>query len=181
MATTPTVSLNTMSGSNLTSNINLLQPSNFKVVIDRKKYGNLQFFAQRVVHPGLTISNATLPYKRISSISIPGDTATFEDLSFDVLMDEEMNSYLEVYNWMLRQLTENPQNKYSNKAQKQMDPISVDISLIITSSHNNLVRTIKYYDCIPTSIGTMLLESVSSDTTIVTYPLTFKIGYFEIE
>ena len=33
----------------LTENFNFLQASNFKVVIDRKKYGNLEFFAQRVI------------------------------------------------------------------------------------------------------------------------------------
>ena len=32
----------------LTDNFNFLQASNFKVVIDRKKYGNLEFFAHQV-------------------------------------------------------------------------------------------------------------------------------------
>jgi hypothetical protein len=181
MATSNSVNLGILSSSSLTNNINFLQPSNFKVIIDRKKYGNLQFFAQRVVHPGMSISNVTLPYKRISTISIAGDTANFEDLSFDVLIDEEMNSYTEVYNWMLRQLSENPQRNYTNRAARQEEPIEVDITLIITSSHNNAVRKIKYYDCIPTSIGTMLMEATVSDTQIITYPLTFKVGYFEVE
>ena len=54
----------------LTENFNFLQASNFKVVIDRKKYGNLEFFAQRVIHPGVTVTAPIVPYKRIQSIAV---------------------------------------------------------------------------------------------------------------
>lgn len=159
------------------SNLNFLQPSNFKVVIDRKKYGNLEFFVQRVVHPGLTISNPTIPYSRIGSISVPGDTAQFEDLSMDVIMDEQMKGYTEVYDWMLRSVQTNHTARDARKAE---EPIEVDILLAITSSNNNLIKQIRYRDCVPTSLGTMLMESVTNTTTVVTFPLTFKVGYFEV-
>lgn len=176
----PNTSIELMTGDNtLTQNLNFLQPSNFKVVIDRKKFANLEFFCQRVVHPGLIINTPTIPYKRIGNIAIAGDTAEFEDLSFDVIIDEEMKSYIEVYEWLLRQVeTNHVASKYSGNSNDE--PHQVDMTLSITSSHNNTVKQIKYIDCIPTNIGTMLMESVTSETPIITFPVTFKIGYFEV-
>ena len=84
----------------LTENFNFFQPTNFKIVIDRKQYGNLEFFAQRVTHPGISIPSPNVSYKRVSSISIPGDTLSFDELSFDVIVDENLESYIEVYNWV---------------------------------------------------------------------------------
>ena len=35
----------------LTSNINYLQPTGFRISIDRKRYPNLEYFCQQVIHP----------------------------------------------------------------------------------------------------------------------------------
>jgi len=163
--------------SEVTQNFNFLQPSNFKVVIDRKKFGNLEFFAQRVVHPGVTVSAPIVPYKRIQSVSIARDTLGVDDLSFDVLTDENLTSYIEVYN-LLESLVQTP-NKNKNKL-IAADEHEMDITLSILSSHNNTIKKIRYIDCVPVNIGTLLLESVGGDTPVVTFPVTFKVSYFEL-
>lgn len=163
--------------SELTQNLNFLQPTNFKVVIDRKRYGNLEFFAQRVSHPGVTVSSPTLPYRGMASVSLPGDTFTLSDLSFNVIVDEDLKSYLEVFNW-LKDLVEVPYEKSMRDFTEKQE---VDITLSIQNSHNNTTREIRYIDCIPTSLGTMDLESVIGDDQVVTFPVTFTIGYFEIK
>lgn len=163
--------------SEVTQNFNFLQPSNFKVVIDRKKFGNLEFFAQRVVHPGVTVSAPIVPYKRIQSVSIAGDTLGVDDLSFDVLTDENLSSYIEVYN-LIESLVET-----SNRNKDRLiaaDEHEMDITLSILSSHNNTIKKIRYIDCVPVNIGTLLLESVGGDTPVVTFPVTFKVSYFEL-
>ena len=83
----------------LTTNINFLQSTQFKVIIDRKKFGNLEFFAQSFQHPGVTVTSAPMAYKRISTVGLPGDTLTIDELGFEVIVDENMNSYIEMYNW----------------------------------------------------------------------------------
>lgn len=161
----------------LTENFNFLQASNFKVVIDRKKYGNLEFFAQRVIHPGVTVTAPIVPYKRIQSIAVPGDTIGVDDLAFDVLVDENMTSYIEVYNW-LESLVVTPSNN-KNKIITDDENV-VDITLSILSSHNNVVKKIRYIDCVVTNIGTLLLEASGTETPVVTFPVNFKISYFEL-
>ena len=41
----------------LTSNLNYLQPTGFRVVIDRTRYPNLEYFAQQVTHPAHTVKS----------------------------------------------------------------------------------------------------------------------------
>ena len=55
----------------LTENFNYLQPTSFKLVIDRKNFPNLEFFCQQVTHPGntnkkkLIIPSAEIPVRRM--------------------------------------------------------------------------------------------------------------------
>ena len=163
--------------SELTSNLNFLQPTNFKVVIDRKQYGNLEFFAQRVSHPSVTVNSPTVPFRRISNISLPGDTISFSELSFDVIVDEDLKSYIEVFNW-LSSLVESPYDRSSTRQPEIKS--EVDITLTIQNSHNNTTRRIKYIDCVPNNLGILSMESVLGDDRVVSYPVSFTIGYFEI-
>lgn len=163
--------------SELTQNFNFLQPTNFKIVIDRKQYGNIEFFAQRVSHPGINIPTPVVPFKRISTISIPGDTLDFSNLTLDVIVDENLESYIEIYNW-IQSLVESP---YKSPVEKSADIApEVDITVAVQSSHNNVVRYFKYIDCVPNSIGELTLESVPNDVTVLTFPISFTINYFEI-
>ena len=118
---------------NLTSNMNYLAPTSFKLVIDRKNYPNLEFFAQTINHPGASVSAAELPYSRLGSVALAGDKLTFGELSATIILDEDMNSYTEMYNW-LRRMVEQNRNAPSNLTKI---PTEADITISILTSHNN--------------------------------------------
>ena len=169
--------------SNVTStsglnNLNYLQPTAFKLSIDRKHYANLEFFAQTVLHPALSMNPVEVPYKRISSVPFAGDKLTFTELTCMIIVDENLNSYTEMYNWMNR-LVETNERTPSNKTDA-LPPTSADMTLSILSSHNNVVRTIRYLDCLPVSLGDMTLESTSGDVQYITFPATFRFSTFEL-
>ena len=151
---------NTTSSTGL-NNLNYLQPSAFKLSIDRKHYANLEFFCQTVLHPALSMNPVEVPYKRISSVPFAGDKLTFTELTCMIIVDENLNSYTEMYNWMNR-LVETNETTPSNRLVAKPHTTE-DITLSILSSHNNTVRTIKYLDCLPVSLGDMTLESTSGD------------------
>jgi hypothetical protein len=90
----------------LTTNINYLQPTAFKLVIDRKKFGNLEYFAQTVTHPSVTLPAADLPFKR-ANLHMAGDKLTFNELTATIILDENLSAYSEMYDWMKR-LVESP-------------------------------------------------------------------------
>lgn len=169
--------------SNITSisglnNLNYLQPTAFRLTIDRKHFPNLEFFAQTVLHPNLSLNPIEVPYKRIGSIPFTGDKLIYSELTCMIIVDENLNSYTEMYNWMNRlvEINERPPTTRSSA----LPPSYSDITLSILSSHNNTVRKIKYIDCLPTNLGDMTLESTLSDNTFITFPATFRFSSFEL-
>lgn len=162
----------------LTTNINYLQPTGFKVVIDRKTFGNLEYFAQSVDHPSVTISAADLPFRR-TNLHMAGDKLTFGQLSVNIILDESMSAYTEIYNWAERLVEEENKTRYDNRYSNN-PTTAVDISVVVLSSSNNEVKRIKYVDCIPTDIGSINFQSTTSDIQFITFPVTFAFSYFEI-
>jgi hypothetical protein len=162
---------------NLTSNISLFQPTGFKVIIDRKNYGNLEFFVQSVSHPGATNPAIETSYKRISSVPQPGGQMEYGELTMDVMLDEDMNSYTEMYNWMLRLV--NIEQVVSRRVSDQ--PTYADIKVIALTGHNNPNKTFTYVDCIPVAIGDIRFEAQNQSVEFVTFPASFRFSYFDIE
>ena len=126
---------------NLTTNFNYLQPTSFKLVIDRKNYPNLEFFCQNFVHPGMIMNAPEIPFRNITGIPLAGSKLTFNELSANILLDEDMKAYDEMFAWMRRIL--------STEDVKPLDrtntniPTFADITLSILSSHNNQTKQVK--------------------------------------
>ena len=76
----------------LTENFNYLQPTSFKLTIDRRNFPNLEFFCQTITHPGLIVPPAEMPVRRMQSIPFPGESLTINELSCDILLEENMES-----------------------------------------------------------------------------------------
>ena len=174
-----TVDVSTTSSSSGLNNLNYLQPSAFKLTIDRKHYANLEFFCQTVLHPSLSVNSMEVPYRNISSVPFAGDKLTFTELTCIIIVDENLNSYTEMFNWMNRLVQTNETRALDRTG--TVPPTYSDITLSILSSHNNTTRTIRYTDCIPTSLGDMSLESTSGDVQYITFPATFRFTTFELK
>lgn len=161
----------------LTTNINYLQPTGFRVVIDRARYPNLEFFVQSVSHPNADVNPVEVGYSRINTISVPGDKIQFGDLSLTIILDEDMSSYQELYSWLER-LIETEQTSASERFTKI--PTYADMTLHILSSHNNTTKKIRYKDCVPTGLGQIEFQSTTGDLQFVTFTATFRFTEFEL-
>ena len=161
----------------LTSNLNYLQPTGFKVIIDRTRYPNLEYFVQSVSHPGASLTPIELPVRRITSVPLAGDKMTFSEVGFDIIVDENMTSYKEMYDWMTRIVNEGQVSAGERDTKK---PTYADITLSVLSSHNNTAQKIRYLDCVPTGLGAIEFQSTSGDTTYVTFNASFRFSQFEI-
>lgn len=163
--------------STLTQNINYLQPTAFKLTIDRKKFGNLEYFAQTINHPTVSIPPADLPYKRVN-LHMAGDKLTFGELTATIILDENLSAYIEMYDWMKR-LVEEPNKTRLLQASDEF-PTTVDITVSVLSSKNNQVKQIRYIDCIPTDLGDINFEATTQDVQYLTFPISFRFSYFEL-
>lgn len=162
-------------------NKNFLQPSNFRVVIDRVNYPSLEIFINSVTHPGVSIAaaeNAARP--RFTKIPYAGESLNFETVQFQMLIDEDMESYIEVYNWMQRMTNTQytfPSDKYYWDRALTTEE---DVKLLIMNSSNNVSKTITYYNAFPTDLGGLDLSSTNATVDPITVPLTFSYSHFII-
>lgn len=160
------------------SNTNLLQPSGFRLVIDRQNYANLEYFVQSVDHPGVNAVPAQLSYSRVADVSEPGDKLDFGEVTFGVILDEDMKAYSELYAWLLRMVNTNyvpptvaRENRLSTKH---------DVTLVVLNSSNNVQSRIVYRDAFPSSMGNVSFEASVPDQTPIVVPVTFRYTYFDL-
>lgn len=163
---------------NLTDNTNLFQQTGFKIVLDRKNYSNLAFFAQSVIHPGITAAAAEAPTSRIQSVPQPADALTFGELSVTILLDEDFSSYIELFNWMVRLVNENNTTPYESIADGSI-PSTCDIIVTGLSSHNNTSKKFTYVDAFPTNLGDINFEANNPEYAV--FNASFRFSYFKID
>ena len=84
----------------VTSNKNFLSPVGFQLKMDYQKYPNLEYFCTATSLPGISMSEAPVPYKG-ANIGFIGDRITFDDLTVRFNVTEDMENYLETFNWMI--------------------------------------------------------------------------------
>lgn len=162
----------------LTSNINYLQPSGFSVSISRENYPNLEYFAQQISHPSIDVAE-TMQAARKIQIPTAGDTVTFGTLDVTFLLDEDMTSYTEMFDWMVRLVNENQTDQTAAIA-AGTPSTEADIYVSILSSHNNVIKTIKYYNCVPTSVSNLELNAQLGAEIPLTFNVSFRCLQFEL-
>lgn len=161
----------------LTTNINYLQPTSYKLVIDRDNYPNLEYFAQTITHPGMILNPSEVPFRKIAGVPIVGGSLTFNELSATIILDEDMTAYDEMYAWIRRVVDNQPVGALERNSGNP--PTYSDITLSILSSHNNQTKQVKYLECCPTALGDINFESTATGTEFITFSVSFRFTYFE--
>lgn len=160
----------------LTTNINYLQPTGFKLVISRDNYANIEYFAQTVTHPGSSVTPVELPTSRVTRIPFAGDKVNYGEMTAEILLDEQMSSYKEMHAWLERIVNDGhvPYDTIDKKA------TAADITVIILSSSNNKSVQIRYKDCVPTDLTQINFAANVQDVAYTTFTASFRFSTFEI-
>jgi hypothetical protein len=156
-------------------NLNNLSPNGFKVVINKSKLEHFTYFVQRVQHPSVEVTSTEVPHKRLTSVAFIGGKMVNSELILDVLMDEDMKSYAEIFKWF----TDITELQHRLTPYQEEESSYADIVVEIFTSHNNPNRKIKYYNALPTSLGDIEFSAIS-DGEYITFPVGFRFDYFEI-
>ena len=155
---------------------NYLSPLEFIIVV--KRLPNVQFFTQRTTIP--SVSASTIPHPTpFNQVFETGDRLNYTDLSFSFIIDEDMSNYIEVFNW-IKGITF-PENfgQYTNIENSQ-EGLRTDISIKVLNSHKNPTVQIDYYDCFPTDLSDVVLDTTQTDVVYPEATVTFRYNYFEI-
>lgn len=159
------------------ANTNFLQPSGFKLVVNREKLPNFEWFVQSVDHPSIGLPVANSSFRRITDVPMTGDKLEFSEVNFNVILDEEMEAYTEIFNWMQR-LVEEPHTPPNDATNTRLQS-ECDLTLLILNSSNNVQKRIKYYNAFPTNLGNIALGAESEPNPILV-PMSFQYLRFEI-
>lgn len=171
--------INTCMGEKI-SNYSSLAPTGFRLTISREFYPHLQYFVQQIQHPAMEVQAVEISYKRLTNMGVTGNAVVNGTVTMDVLMDENMESYKEIYDWMLRMSNEKhiPSSSRFNSSGESTPTSYCDIVLSILTSANNPNKEIRYRNAFPVSLGDVQFNTTSSGEYIV-FPVTFKFDYFE--
>ena len=157
----------------LTTNKNYLSPTQFQIVIERKNYPNISFFAQSVSHPSVSVAPAEVPFRR-ANVYMPGDKINFGQLSITALIDEDMNDYVEMFNW----LTGNLEKHISpNESTDTIISSTADITINVLNSKNNKTKSIRYTSAFPVDISGIDFTSVTEEQ-FLSFGVTFQFDQF---
>jgi len=152
----------------LTTNKNFLSPVGFGFKIDTTEFPNLEYFCTAVNLPGVTTGDTAVPYRGVN-LAMSGDRMGFEDLSIRFNITENMENYIETFNWMHNLI----QKKDADKNYKN------DATLLIYSSHNNVNQEIKFYDVFPIQLSSVEFNAQGTEIEYLQADLVLKYTSFE--
>lgn len=152
------------------ADINFLAPNAFKLVIDNVTYKNVQYLVQSANIPDISLSPATVN-STMRNLGAAGDKITYSPLELTFLVDENLRNYREIHDWILGQLTKN--SEFGDGKLR-------DITLMIMSSHNNVIQEIQFIDAYPISLSSLPFTANSSDIDYLTASVTFEYSYYKL-
>ena len=164
-----------MAIANQPTNINQLNVVSFATNFLRMP--GINYFCQRVNIPGMSLAN-TVQATPFANIPIEGDVLEFEDLSISFIVDEDMQNYLELYNWLHALGFPERYAQYDNQTGKD---IKSDVNIIIHTNKSNPNYSIVFKDVFPIQLGVINFDTNNTDLEPIVVDATFKYtGTFDV-
>lgn len=173
---------NTLYSAKIPSNINPLSPNGFQFSIH--KLPQLQYFCQQINLPGITLGEPEFG-NPFSTIPLPGEKLTYDQLQVQFLIDENMSNYLAVHNWIVALGFPQSYDQYitflSEDERGNLNELTKnfsDGSLTILNNLNNPVKTVNFVDMFPTTLETLIFASTNDDVQYLVGQATFRFSYY---
>ena len=166
------------------------------------KLPQVEFFCQSANIPGISLGSATQPTS-LYDVPIPGDKITYQDLSITFLVDENLNNYKEIHDWLLglgfpsnhnqfRDLQATSADRFpgstrSTAATGTSTPrplaeggIYSDATLTVLNSKNIAKTEIRFQNLYPTSLGSLSYDVKASDVDYLQAAVSFTYMNYNI-
>ena len=166
------------------------------------KLPNVEFFVQTANIPGITLGEVTMPTP-LKEISIPGDKITYASLDVSFLVDENLNNYKEIHDWItglgfpqdhkqFGTLLATSSDRFSGSTASTAAtgtntarPLSEggiysDATLTVLNSKNIAKTEIRFQNVYPTSLGGLSYDIKASDVSYLQVNASFNYMYYDI-
>ena len=170
------------------SNRNFLSVVGFKFLLNRCP--KVDFYCNSANIPEVTLGTA-VQSTYLKDIPVPGEKMTYGDLNITFMVDEDMENYLQLYQWMTslgfpellsqfnelkdtdRLLPEKPQSgDFFNERS--------DATLMILNSDYNPSVKIKFKDVFPVSLSAVPFDATAEQQTYYTATAVFRYTIFDV-
>ena len=188
--TTRQISTATWAGS-LPDNLSYLAPTQFELLV--KKLPNTKYFATGVNIPSVSVGETLQPTRLGANVKLPGDKIQFGEITITFIVDENMENWTELYNWMEGITASTDTEKYrllvgANKREGEeqdgsgdFDQLHSDMTIVVTTAANNPNRYVRIQDAYPSSLGEIAMDTtVAGGLSYVTCTASFQFTSFEI-
>lgn len=163
-------------------NITPLSPNGFMFSIS--KLPSVSYFCQQVDLPGITLG---VPEQNtpLSTVPIPGEMLTYDQLQIQFLIDSEMRNYKAIHDWMIGLGFPQDNNQYTNlQSQDNMQRSELaknysDGALAILSGSNTVSQAIQFIDLFPISLGSITFQSTNQDVQYLVGNASFRYTYYK--
>ena len=160
-------------------NKSFLSNNKFDFTLDR--IPNFTFLVQSASLPSMSLASSNFQTP-LANIQLPGTQLAFAPLIISFIVDENMESWYEIYNWMFQLGNPEEVNKIGNltAVPGALNNIVSDANLIIKTNSNNPNWRVRFHDLFPTDIGEINFSTIDTQE-FITSSATFAYTYYELE
>jgi hypothetical protein len=167
-------------------NRNFLSPTGFKFTLTRTP--KVGFFCNQANIPDLNLGIAVQP-TYLKDLDTPGDKIIFGDLNLRFLVDENLENYMEIQNWIRGLGYPEKLNQFADLEEtgvvrgnylKDRQNIYSDGTLQVLASSQIPNFQVSFKDLFPYSLSTMTFDSTDTDIQYFTADVSFKYTIYNI-
>ena len=164
-------------------NRNFLSPVGFKFTLAKEP--KVSFFCNSASIPEITLGNTVQP-SYLKDIDIPGEKLTYGDFSLRFLVDENLENYMKMHNWLtglgFPETTQQFKTLTTDDVTGEgaLDQQFSDASLHILNSNFRDVAIVKFRDLFPVSLSSLEFDASEADVQYFTADVTFKYTIYDI-
>ena len=153
-------------------NLNPLLPTYFQ--FSMKRCPSVTYFCQSANLPGLSVETIPQPTRFVNIPHTLG-TPEFEDLTINFVVDENLNNWLELYDWMRSTVTTKDHKEYDDAPEHYSD----DSLTILNSAMLPKIR-VAFENIFPVSLSALEFDSTTTTPDALIGSATFRYTTYEI-
>lgn len=152
-------------------NTNFLQPTKFLLTFSR--IVDTQYFCQTVSIPSISLGEVDRVTPFLDMYS-PGTKLRYEPLEISFMIDEELQSWKNLYDWFISIADPDGFGGRRNGNELQQKKYFSDATLTVLNNLNNPVLRIEFSNLFPLTMSSIDFDTRQSADTIITCTATFR-------
>ena len=167
---------------NQIQNRNFLSPIGFKFTLAKEP--KVDFFSNSCRIPEISLGTAVQP-TYLKDIDVPGDKLSYGDFSFKFLVDENLENYMKIHNWLTGLGYPETTQQYKDLTTDVdgiRDPKEAfsDGNLHILNSNYRNIAIVKFRDLFPVYLTPLEFTAEETDINYFTAEVTFKYTVYNV-